>query len=246
MSQNRNENILKQALQKIQRDERAKVRTTRKNISHPRLSAPARHTSPEPRTPTNLVSFNFETNLEAKSSEIVNSDDLPEEPNVSLEESQYLSSVTFEPGQTSNSSPRTTTPTEYLFSRPKELNFENPITEYLSEKWDQQSQSVNERLDQLFNSEHSSPEDSGSPPHLEISTGQFLLTLGESQSKTSSETSEVEDIKTLLADELRKTFQPEDIQLRNTMAKQRPLNLVYTTSISRSCVHRPGPTHRTI
>jgi hypothetical protein len=96
MSESRDKNILRQALQKIQRDERAKSRTTRKNISNPRKSAPARHTSPEIGTPINLVSFNPESSSRTKPSEVVNPSNLPEESSVSLDSNQNLSSVTLE------------------------------------------------------------------------------------------------------------------------------------------------------
>jgi hypothetical protein len=142
MSQNKEEPILKRAIQKIQREERANLRATRKPIVNPRLSTPARHSSPKPADSNNLSI--------QETHGIVNSSNLLEGPIITFNEnpSSSLSIVTFEQGQTSTSSPITSSPVEYLFSQPKELNFENPVAEYLGENWSQQSQSIQERLEQ--------------------------------------------------------------------------------------------------
>lgn len=203
---------MKKALQRIEREERYKERSLKREG---RTYLSPRTAPPPPSSPTRIAFSGQVVKLtQSPQSEITGnietSSTLESEENKVLRNSSNLFSQTpviEDIVESSLSSQRSQIPDKYLFSKPQAINFDQtstsyePELEYLKETWIQQNSNIHEQVINSFEGSPSNLEDPENLPYLETSPNPFALdsdsdqvvtpyTLEDSNSETTSVNSE--------------------------------------------------------
>ena len=177
---------LKEALQRIQREERYRERTLRREG---RTYLSPRTAPPPPSSPTRIASSgrvvnltqspqyeitgNIETSLTLESEE----NTILQNPSNLFSQPPFIEDLVESP----LSSQESQISDEYLFSRPQAINFDHPSTsyepplEYLKETWIQQNPIDHNQVINSFEGSPSNLEDPENLPYLETSPNPFAL-----------------------------------------------------------------------